>query len=103
MAAVVPVSELKQRTGKILNQAVVDRQDVIIERYGQAYAVILSVERYQELIEAAQARVRERFLAAQQAVYQATADIPADELDHLVSEAIQESRRERAGLDESRS
>ena len=97
----IPISELKQRTGKILNKAIVDRQDIVIERYGQEYAVILSVERYQELVEAAQTRVRERFLAAQQAVYEATADIPADEIDNLVADALQESRRERAGLDES--
>jgi prevent-host-death family protein len=97
----IPISELKQRTGKILNKAVVDRQDIVIERYGQEYVVILSVERYQELVEAAQTRVRERFLAAQQAVYEATADIPADEIDHLVAEALQESRRKRARLDES--
>lgn len=103
MVTVVPVSELKQRTGKILSRVVVDRQDVIIERYGQEYAVILSVERYQELVEAAKARVRERLLAAQQAVYETTANIPTDELDDLVTEAIQESRRERAGLDESSS
>ena len=97
----IPISELKQRTGKILNKAIVDRQDIVIERYGQEYAVILSVERYQDLVEAAQTRVRERFLAAQQAVYEATADIPADEIDNLVADALQESRRERAGLDES--
>jgi prevent-host-death family protein len=97
----IPISELKQRTGKILNKAVVDRQDIVIERYGQEYVVILSVERYQELVDAAQMRVREQFLAAQQAVYEATADIPADEVDNLVADALQESRRERARLDES--
>jgi prevent-host-death family protein len=95
----VPISELKQRTGKILHQAVVDREDIIVERYGQEYVVILSVERYQALLNAAQARVRERFMEARQAVYEATAEIPPAELDELVEEAIQESRRERAGLD----
>ena len=99
----IPISEVKQRTGKILNKAVVNRQDVVIERYGQEYAIILSVERYRELVQAAQTRVRERFLAAQQAVYEATADIPTDEIDNIVAEALQESRRERAGLDESNS
>ncbi len=97
----VPVSELKQRPGKTLSKATIDRQDVIIERYGEKYAVILSIDRYQKLVEAAQTRVRERFLAAQQDVYAITENIPANELDSLISEAIQESRRQRAGLDES--
>jgi len=72
---------------------------VIIERYGQEYAVVLSLERYRELVDAVRARVRERFLKAQQAVYKATADIPADEIESLVEGVIQESRRERAGAD----
>ncbi|MBI1882535.1 MAG: type II toxin-antitoxin system Phd/YefM family antitoxin [Chloroflexi bacterium] len=100
MLTVVPVSELKQRIGQVLHKAVVDRQDVIIERYGQEYAVILSRERYQELLDAAQARVREQFIAAQQAVYEATGDIPPDDVESLVTTAIEESRRERAGIDE---
>lgn len=103
MLTVVPISELKQRTGKVLNQAVLQQQDVIIERYGQEYAVILSLERYQELVDAAQARVRERFLEAQQAVYQATADIPEDEIERLVKTAVLQSRQERAGVDEGNS
>ena len=40
----IPISELKQRTGKILNKAVVDRQDVVIERYGQEYAVLPDID-----------------------------------------------------------
>ena len=101
MTTIIPISELKQRTGQVLSKAVVERQDLVIERYGQGYAVILSMERYQELVDAARARVRERFLEAQQAVYAATADIPADEIGSLVDRAIQESRRERAGANAS--
>jgi prevent-host-death family protein len=96
MSLTVPISELKQRTGKILSKAVLERQDVIIERYGEEYAVILSRERYQELIDAAQARIRERFRAAQEEVYAATADIPAAEVEELVESALAESRRARA-------
>ncbi len=101
MTAVVPVSELKQRTGKILSKAVVDRQDVIVERYGQEYAVVLSLERYHELVDAAQARVRERFVKAQRAVYEATADIPAEEVESIVADAIQASRLERSDASDS--
>jgi prevent-host-death family protein len=96
MSLNVPISELKQRTGKILSKAVLERQDVIIERYGEEYAVILSRERYQELIDAAQARIRERFKAAQDEVYSATADIPTEEIVELVESAVKESRQARA-------
>ena len=96
MSLTVPISELKQRTGKILSKAVIERQDVIVERYGEEYAVILSRGRYQELIDAAQARVRERFKAAQDEAYAVTAEIPAAEIDELVESAITESRRARA-------
>ncbi len=98
MTATISLSQLKQRTGAILNQVVTQRQDVMIERYGQEYAIIMSVERYQSLVDAAQARVRERFLKAQQEVYQATSDIAASEIDALIAESIQESRQQRAGL-----
>ena len=101
MKTVVPISELKQRTGQVLNKAVVGRRDVIVERYGQEYAVVLSLERYQELMDTARARARERLWAAQQQVYAATAGIPAGEVEELVEKAIQESRRERAGIDAS--
>jgi prevent-host-death family protein len=101
MSETVPISQLKQRTGAVLNQAVAKQQDVIIERYGQDYAVIVSMERYQALVDAAQSRVRERFIKAQQEVYEATADMTAAEIDALIEQSIQESRRQRAGLDDS--
>jgi prevent-host-death family protein len=99
MSTIIPISELKQRTGYVLNKAVFERQDVVIERYGQEYAVILSRERYQELIDAAQTRVRERFLQAQQEVQAATADMSEEEIAALVTTAVVDSRRSRAGLD----
>lgn len=96
MTITVPISELKQRTGKILSRAVLERQVVIVERYGEEIAVIISRERYQELVDVAQARVRERFLEAQKEVYSATDEIPVDEIEELVESVTKESRRERA-------
>lgn len=96
MSLTVPISELKQRTGKILSKAVLERQDVIVERYGEEYAVILSRGRYQELIDAAQARIRERFKAAQDEVHAVTAELSAAEVEGLVESAVTESRWARA-------
>jgi len=101
MPVTVPVSELKQRTAQVLNRAVIQREDVIIERYGHEYAVILSRERYQELLDAACSHLRERFLAAQREVHKATRDMPIEEVSRLVNDAIQDSRRRRAGVDAS--
>lgn len=103
MSGTVPISELKQRTGKVLSRAVMAREDIIIERYGEEYAVILSRERYQELLDSAQARVRERFLQAQAEVYAVTEEMSEEEAAALVETAVIESRRDRAGIDESHS
>jgi PHD/YefM family antitoxin component YafN of YafNO toxin-antitoxin module len=97
----IPISQLKQRTGQVLHKVVVNNEDIMIEKYGEEYAVILSPQRYQALVDAAQARVRERFLRAQQEVYEATADLAASDIEELVKEALTESRQQRAGSDAS--
>ncbi|MBE2220216.1 MAG: type II toxin-antitoxin system Phd/YefM family antitoxin [Anaerolineae bacterium] len=101
MTATIPISELKQRTGKILSQAVLTQEDIIIERYGEEYAVILSRERYQELLDIAQASVRTRFFAAQQEVYAETEAVSEEEIADLVKTAVTQSRQSRANIDES--
>jgi prevent-host-death family protein len=103
MLTAIPISELKQRTGRVLSQAVLAQEDIIIERYGEEYAVILSRARYQELLDTAQARVRERFLTAQREVYAETEAISEAEVEALVKTAVAHSRRSRAGIDESHS
>ena len=103
MSITIPLTELKQRTGSVLSKAVVDRQDIFIERYGQEYVVIVSRERYQELLDAAQIRMRRQFKEAQEAVYAVTRDIPAEEIEVLVQETVQESRQARLGYDEGHS
>ncbi|NHZ72009.1 MAG: type II toxin-antitoxin system prevent-host-death family antitoxin [Aquificales bacterium] len=103
MPTAIPISELKQRTGRILSQAVLTQEDIIIERYGEEYAVILSRARYQELLDTAQASVRGRFLRAQQEVYAETEAMSEAEVERLVRTAVTQSRRSRAGIDESHS
>jgi prevent-host-death family protein len=99
MTTTIPISELKQRTGQVLSQAVLKQEEIIVERYGQEYAVILSRDRYQELLDAAQSRVRERFLWAQQEVYAATNEMSEDEMAELVTTAVIQSRQHRAAND----
>ena len=103
MAVIVPVLELESKTQQVISQAVVDKQDVFIEQAGRQYAVILSSARYQNLVEIAKMWARERFLNALQEVHQATAEIPIDEIEDLIAEVIQESRRDRIKVDASHS
>ncbi|MBI3959600.1 MAG: type II toxin-antitoxin system Phd/YefM family antitoxin [Chloroflexi bacterium] len=95
MTVSVPISELKQHTGLIVSRAVENREDVVIEKYGRDYAVLLSAQRYRELLNAAKNRVRERLREAQEVVHTATKEIPFDEIDEIVHSTIQTSRRER--------
>lgn len=101
MPITVPATELKQRTGQVLDRAVLRHEDIVIERYGREYAVVVSRERYQELLDASKARVRDRFLAAQKTVHRSTEDVDAEEIARIVEETVQESRRARAGLGQS--
>jgi hypothetical protein len=79
--------------------------EVLLEQLSQLviYAAILSRSRYQELLDAARAGVRQRFLAAQREVYLVTASIPETEVAGIVATALRDSRRERVGVDESHS
>jgi len=96
MSVNISISELKQRTGSVLSRAVENREDIVVERYGRGYAVLLSAQRYRELLDAAQHQVSERMREAQDVVYAATAEIPLDEIEEMVHGAIEASRRERA-------
>lgn len=95
MTVSIAISELKQRTGLVVSRAVENREDVMIEKYGRDYAVLLSAQRYQELLDAAKNRVLERLAEAQKVVYVATTAIPSEEIDEIVCSAIDASRKER--------
>ncbi len=95
MENIVMVSEFDQRTQRKINTVFTRQQEVIVEESGQQIAVIISSIRYQTLLKIAHLWVKERFLDAQQAIYQATLDIPLEEIDRLIAEVIQESRQQR--------
>lgn len=93
---ITPIVELNAKTQQLINQVVQTKQDLVIEQQGQQYAVILSSVRYQTLITIAKAWAKERFINSLQDVHQTTANIPVEEIDDLIAEVIQESRRARA-------
>ncbi len=95
MTTMTPIAEIEQQLNQALNRAVTNREDVVVERQGQEAAVILTIERYTELIEAEKDRARHRLREALDVVYEATSDIPAEEMDQMIQESIQASRQAR--------
>ena len=86
-----------------MNRAVANREDVVVEQQGRETAVILTIERYKELIEAEKERARRRLREALDVIYEATNDIPADEMDQMIQESIQASRLARDAANADRS
>lgn len=93
MTTVTPIVELEQQLNQALNQAIVNREDVVVEQQGRKTAVILTMERYQELVEAEKERARGRLKEALDDVYRATIDIPGEEMEQMIQESIQASRQ----------
>jgi len=98
-----PIAELEQQLNQVLNRAVTNREDVVVERQGREAAVILTIERYAELLEAEKDRTRRHLREALDVVYEATSDIPAEEMDQMIQESIQASRQARNSSNASHS
>ena len=103
MTTTTPIAEFEQQLNQALNRAVTNREDVVVERQGQEAAVILTIERYKELIKAEKDRARHRLREALDVVYEATSDIPAEEMDQMIQESIQASRQARKSSNASHS
>ena len=95
MTTVIPIAEFEQQPNRALNRAVINREDVVVERQGRETAVIVSMRRYQELLEAEKERTRGRLKEALEDVYRVTSDIPAEEMEQMIQESIQASRQVR--------
>lgn len=93
MTTMTPVAEIEQQLNQALNRAVANREDVVVEQQGREAAMILSIERYQELVEAEKERTRGRLKEALDDVYRATIDIPTEEMEQMIQESIQASRQ----------
>ncbi len=74
MTTMTPIAEFEQQLNQALNRAVTNRE---------------------ELIEAANDSTRRHLREALDVVYEATSDIPAEEMDQMIQESIQASRQAR--------
>lgn len=95
MTTVMTTTEFEQQPALAMTKATVDGQDVIVENDGQEAAVLVSITRYKELVEAQRDTIWARFQAAREEIFAATADIPPEEMEAMIEESIQASRQAR--------
>lgn len=77
----------RKRLGEILEGVYYRGDEVVIERAGKAMAVVIPTERY-----AALERSRERFFELVQKNWQRNKDVPNEEIERDVEQAIREVR-----------
>jgi prevent-host-death family protein len=80
-----PLSEMKTHPAKVLRQTARTKRPVVLTRYGRGVAVLMSVEKYEEL-QVASARLR--LIAALQDAERAILDgevVEHDEMERLLA------------------
>jgi hypothetical protein len=88
-------SQVQQNFGRAMDRAMVE-DDVIVERYGTPRVAIVEYRRYQQLIEAERALLRNRLLQASAAVSARTAHLSEPEITELIEQAREEAHQERS-------
>jgi prevent-host-death family protein len=82
--------EARKRLGEILEGVYYRGDEVVIERAGKPMAVVLPMDRY-EVIE----RARERFFELMSKSWDANKDVPLEQIERDVDEAVGALRTER--------
>ena len=79
--------EARKRLGEILEGVYYRGDEVVIERAGKPMAVVIPAERY-----AAMERNRERFFELIEKNWEHNKDVPPEEIERAIAEAIAEVR-----------
>jgi prevent-host-death family protein len=79
--------EARRRLGEILESVYYRGDEVVIERAGKAMAVVIPAERYE-----AMERSRERFFELIEKNWERNKDIPYEEIEREVQQAVEEVR-----------
>ena len=82
--------EARKRLGEILESVYYRGDEVVIERAGKPMAVVIPAERYE-----AMERSRERLFELIENNWERNKDVPFDEVEREVQEAIKEMRGQR--------
>ena len=79
----ISASQAKEQFGRLLKEVSSQSQSVVIEQAGQAMAVLIPVEQYRQLKEQ-----RAVFFAMIDEAQQRTSQIPPEELEATIAEAV---------------
>jgi len=80
--------EARKRLGEILESVYYRGDEVVIERAGKAMAVVIPAERYE-----AMERSRERLFELIEKNWERNKDIPYEEIERAVQQAVEEVRK----------
>jgi prevent-host-death family protein len=82
--------EARKRLGEILEGVYYRGDEVIIERAGKPMAVVLPMNRYEAIV-----RARERFFELMSKSWEFNKDVPLEQIERDVDEAVRAVRTER--------
>jgi prevent-host-death family protein len=95
MKRTISAVEARKRLGEILESAHYRGDEVVIERAGKPMGVVIPYARY-EVLERQRERARERLWQLLEKNWEKNKDVPPEEIERDIEEAIREVRAERA-------
>ena len=88
----VSAMEARRRLGELLEGVFYRGDEVVIERAGKVMGVVIPEGRYKNL-----ERAREEFFQMVQENWDYNKDVPSEEIERAIEEAVREVREERYG------
>ena|SRR3990172_5894374 len=88
----VSAMEARRRLGELLEGVFYRGDEVVIERAGKVMGVVIPEERYRSIQQA-----REEFFQMVQENWEHNKDVPSEEIERAIEEAVREVREERYG------
>ena len=90
-------SQVQQEFGEIMDQSL-RGEDVVVERYGAPWVVVIKFQRYQQLLEAERELLRNRLQQASAEASARAAHLSEAEVDALIERARGEAYEERRSV-----
>jgi PHD/YefM family antitoxin component YafN of YafNO toxin-antitoxin module len=86
--------QVQQEFGEVIDQSL-EGEDVIVERHGAPWVVVIKFQRYQQLLEAERELLRSRLQQASAEASTRAAHLSEAEVDALIERARDEAHEER--------
>lgn len=90
-------SQVQQEFGQVMDRALVG-EDVVMERYGAPWVVVIKFRRYRQLLEMERELLRSRLQQASAAASARAAHLSEAEVDTLIEQARSEAHEERQSV-----